>query len=364
MSTDILRVTATETDGAISFSFLDERMSHIDIITVDGEITDPIQSGDIWHVSLVSSTDKSRDESGTATIRLIARERKGATWEKISELEGFWTLPGQLKIMLAWLHAGQDFLLMGPKGTGKTTIARAICDTLGWQAPCKIEVPSVKSVADLFGMNAAENGSTVFQKSRLFIYIERAIAAYEAGIDTHFLVVLDEINRVHAKASEAWHSLFDDSRQISLVTVAGSKLVRLPPNLHIVGTMNVGRQYVGTFPLDEAMKDRLPAIQLPQMPKSVEVKFLRERVPHVPKHHADAIVDVANKLRETAENGQVSFSPSFRGSVATAELCVAGVSLKEAIKAGMMGHYLKQGDDETTGEFGIALSAVNSLVGV
>ena len=95
-------------------------------------------------------------------------------------------------------------------------------------------------------------------------------------IDTQFLVILDEVNRLHAKSNESMHGLFDDTRQVTVLTTEGSKTIKLPPNIHFIATMNMGAEYLGTYGLDEALKDRFGPIRIDHMPLQYEVDMLVE----------------------------------------------------------------------------------------
>jgi Mg-chelatase subunit ChlI len=186
-----------------------------------------------------------------------------------------------------------------------------LAQTLGWQEPCKVDVYTIKRTTDLFGSDAAVEGSTLFRRSSLLDYVERAHVALREGLDTQFLVLLDELNRVHAKSNESMHGLFDDTRQVTVTTTEGSKTIKLPPNIHFIGTMNAGAEYLGTHELDEALKDRFAPVKLTPMPPDYEVRKLVAET-HVLEVQATAIVQVAGALRQAANTGQIGYSPSYR----------------------------------------------------
>ncbi len=304
---DLLRVRARNGTG-ITWEWVDETMVGCSI-QLDQSPVMTINDGDVWHVELVGTTTKSRRKS--ATVRLVSKVQELKAWQHITELPGHWVDPITLQCVLTWLHEGTDIILIGPKGTGKTTLPFVLAQTLGWQEPCKVDVYTIKRTTDLFGSDAAVEGSTLFRRSSLLDYIERAHIAVSEDVDTHFLVILDEINRVHAKSNESMHGLFDDTRQVSVMTTDGSKTIKLPPNIHFIGTMNAGAEYLGTHQLDEALKDRFAPIKLAPMPEDYEVKKLVAET-NILEVQATAIVKVARALREAANAGQIGFSPSYR----------------------------------------------------
>ena len=335
---DLLKIRATNGNGLI-WNFVDRSMAGKYKIHLDQVPTEKINDGDVWHVILV---DKKKADKGSrqeiAIVKLIARVSKLEPWQKIKELPDYYTDPTDLECALIWLNSGTDIILMGPKGTGKTAFPFAISKALKWQDPCKVDVYTIKRTTDLFGTDAASNGSTHFVRSSLLDYIERATISLEKGLDSHFILLLDEINRVHAKVNESLHGLFDDTRQVTIPTAEGSKTIRLPSNFHTIGTMNTGANYLGTHGLDEALKDRFAPLTLKGMPLDYEVNKLVLET-KVGEKEAFHIVQIATLLRESSQSGQLSSSLSYRGCRNTARLVSHGVHMRTAIIKGLLGWY-------------------------
>lgn len=343
---DLLRVRASNGKG-ITWQFVDPQLQVRDV-ELDQPPTATISDGDVWQVELVDERPKSpRSKKKVAIVRLVAKLQSLKPWENIIDLPDFWIDPVDLKNILSWLHEGTDIILIGPKGTGKTTLPFALANRIGWQEPYKVDVYTIKRTTDLFGSDAAQEGSTLFRRSGLYDYIERAHIALEQNLDTQFLVILDEINRVHAKSNESMHGLFDDTRQVTVTTTEGSKTIRLPPNIHFIGTMNMGSNYQGVFGIDEALKDRFAPVKLQPMPFDYEVKKLVEET-HVLETQATAIVKTAHALRGAANAGQIGYSPSYRGCRNVARLLMHGGELRASVIKGFLGWY--DGDLNDEGE--------------
>jgi len=332
---DLLRIRA-ENGAGITWKFVDQTMVGYTIALDQAPIV-TINHGDVWQVELVGTSTKGKRQK-TATVRLVAKVQELKTWERVTELPDHWIDPVDLKCILTWLHSGTDIILIGSKGSGKTSLGFVIARALGWQDPYKVDVYTIKRTTDLFGTDAAHQGSTLFVRSGLLDYIERAQIALREKLDTQFLVILDEINRVHAKVNESLHGLFDDTRQVTVVTTEGSKTVKLPKNLHVLGTMNMGAEYLGTHGLDEALKDRFAPVRIKPMPADYEVKKLVAET-NVLEAQALNVIKVAQALREAATGGQISFSPSYRACRNVARLLNHGMDLKMAIIKGFLGWY-------------------------
>ena len=333
---DLLTVRAHNGDGLI-WKFVDQTMVGYTIL-LDQVPTVPIKDGDVWQVELVGTSLGKTKRQKMATVRLIAKVQELKAWEKIKELPGHWIDPVDLKCILTWLHSGTDIILIGPKGSGKTTLSFVIAQALGWQDPCKVDVYTIKKTTDLFGTDVARDGSSLFMRSGFLDYIERAQISLSNGLDTQFLVLLDEINRVHSKVNESGHGLFDDTRQVTVITAEGSKTIKLPQNLHTIGTMNIGSEYLGTHGLDDALKDRFAPVRIKPMPTDYEIKKLVAET-KVLEAQALAVIKVAQALREAATGGQITFAPSYRACRNVARLLNHGMELKTAIIKGFLGWY-------------------------
>lgn len=335
---DLLRIRAHNGSGrGITWEFVDEGMRACDIV-LDQPPTITIQDGDVWHVELVNSGKKAKGRRRVATVRLVAKVQELKEWQRLAALDNFWIEPADLRSLLSWLHEGTDVILIGPKGTGKTTLPFTLARALGWQEPYKVDVYTIKRTTDLFGSDAATEGSTLFRRSGLLDYIERAHIALAQDLETQFLVILDEINRVHAKSNESMHGLFDDTRQVSITTTEGNKTIKLPPNIHFIGTMNMGSSYLGTHELDEALKDRFAPIKVKPMPRDYEVKKLVTET-NILETQALSVVDIARALREAATGGQIGFSPSYRACRNAARLIRNGMEVRLAVVKGFLGWY-------------------------
>jgi DNA polymerase III delta prime subunit len=333
---DLITIKAKNGDG-ITWEFTDRRKKNTQV-KLDKAPTEKIKEGDVWQVELVEQKKGRVNKPTIATVRLVAKIQEMKPWQKVKQLPDHFMSEGDLQDILIWLNCGRDVILIGPKGTGKTEFAFALARTLNWQEPCKVDVQTMKRTTDLFGTDAASKGSTLFVKSELFNYIERAAIAHKNGLDAQYFVVLDEINRVHAKVNTSLHGLFDDTRQISIPTAEGSKIIKLPPNLHFIGTMNVGSEYMGTHQVDDALKDRFCPKKVKRMPKDYEAKRLAKET-NIDESDALSIVEVATNLRENADAGQLSFAPSYRMCRITGDLVSHGKSLKNAIISGLLGWY-------------------------
>lgn len=345
---DLLLIKAKQNEqGFIFWEFVDEAYSFYKITVVNQPDQYEPKEGDIWQVELIEK--KGRGLKKQAIVRMIVKEQEQRPWQKIVNLNDHWVPENRLRVLLAYLDANQHIMFIGPKGSGKTTLGYKICQALGWQDPYKVDLPTIKRPTDLFGSDSAENGSTSFKLSGLFDYINRAIVAEREGLEQQFLVILDETNRIHPKVKSSIHGMFDHTRQVTIPTSEGSLTVKIPMNVHFIGTINIGAEYLGTFGDDNAWKDRFMPFKIGYMPLDFEVNLLI-KCSNVREAQALAIVEIARSLRDAEKAGQVSFSPSFRGCLGVASLVARDIDLREAVLTGFLDWYQGELEIDARGE--------------
>lgn len=337
---DPVLVRAHVSHDRLSWSFVDEAMVAKVELVEEPNPGETIAEGDVWQVQLVNAARR-RTKAQVAQVRLIARIRTAAPWQEVTTLTGHWTEARTLQALKSLLHGGRNVLLVGEAGVGKTTLCYRLCETLGWQAPCKVDVGSLRHGTELLGSDAAVEGATGsvtrFVRSAFARYVERAVTAHELGLTDRFLVILDELNRAHQKSLQILQGLLDDTRQVTITTTEGSTTLILPPNLHVIGTMNLGDEYQ-VFAIDNALRSRFAPIQVRPMPLDYEVAKLVAEV-GILERQALEIVKVGRELREAKRGGALSYAPTYRECVNTAILVRDGMGLKDAMVLGFLPWY-------------------------
>lgn len=333
---DLLLARAHFEHGVLSWSFVDEELRTHGILIEPPFPAEEIREGDVWHVELVSKQASAKKKS--ALVRLVSRERQLSDWHKIKELPNHYIDEATLEVILSWLHTNTNFVLIGEKGSGKTTLCYRLTEALGWEFPCKVDIGTIKHGNDLFGSESAEAGSTRFRASDFYAYIMRAQAAFDAGLSQQFLVILDEFNRVHEKNMQV-QGLFDNTHQMTITTTSGSTRIIIPQNVHFIGTMNLGVEYgEGVFSVGEPTKDRFSAARISPMPFDYEVAKLA-RQEGILEAHAKRIVEVAGALRDKARAREIKYSPSYRACQSVARLVREGINFHRACVFGFLGWY-------------------------
>ena len=143
---------------------------------------------------------------------------------------------------------------------------------------------TIRDPEEWFGFREAKDGSTVFIRSQFAKIIEAGNA----------VVVLDEFNRLEPWLHNTLFPLLDDDG----ATVVHDERFAIGEGVIVVGTINSGYKYTGTFELDEALMNRFEFIlEVGPMPHAQEVQVLTKRT-GVDAATAEQIVKMSNTLRQ------------------------------------------------------------------
>lgn len=202
-------------------------------------------------------------------------------------------------------------MLVGPTGTGKTTLYRWFAKALGWNfvlCPIARGTEAAHLVGDYLPTGQA-----------LFEWMDGPVTeAIRLSQDNPTLLVFDEINRIGNVAEfSRIYSVLDDSRVLELKErrVKEGIVERLEVgDLMIGATANPSdddrADYMGVQDMDPALSSRFgvqPHIDYPAA--DIELEALCSRVSDVDRSKASRMVSAAKRIRESAD---VRFPISFR----------------------------------------------------
>jgi hypothetical protein len=200
-------------------------------------------------------------------------------------------------------------MMVGASGYGKTTVPKLFAQATGMNF-YRMNCATVRDPEEWFGYREAVDGSTKFFRSEF-------AKAIEAG---NLVVVLDEFNRLEPWLHNTLFPLLDDDGK----TVVHDEEFSIGPNVIVVGTINSGYKYTGTFELDEALLNRFEfIIEVGPMPKNKEVKVLKQRT-GLDSERAKLIVKAASDLR------RLDVVCSTRTTLLVSGMVVAGLTVREA----------------------------------
>lgn len=212
--------------------------------------------------------------------------------------------------------AGLFTLIIGPKGTGKTTLVRDFARSCGARLE-SVNFSLRTRESHLVGAKTMRDGSVGFDEGLLVRSMR------EGG-----MLYLDEINAAEADVLLRLDEALDDRRQLVLKE-SGGETVRAADDWFVIATINP-LTHSGTKELPPQIQSRFPVrISLEYPPEDVELEIVER---HAPGHGEDArrAIRLANSLRQAAAVEELFYSPSIRETIAFAKLLGGGMGAREA----------------------------------
>lgn len=226
--------------------------------------------------------------------------------------------PGMIFSVAMGLANKRHTILIGPTGTGKTTVYQYVAELLGWNF-IRIQIDPKTEGASLIGEYLPAGAGD-------FRWTDGPLTEAVRMSNIHpTIVVFDELSRIGNVAELArTYSLLDDGRLLTLPErrhELGDTEIIHAGDLYIGATMNPaddeGADYIGVRELDPALMSRFsysPLIKYPE--QTIEVDTLLRRAPGLQRQHAERMVDVATAIRNSED---VHYPFSFRELIAWAE---------------------------------------------
>ncbi|HSB83464.1 MAG TPA: MoxR family ATPase [Nitrosarchaeum sp.] len=224
-------------------------------------------------------------------------------------------------------------LIIGPKGTGKTSLVRDFAKNKNMKLE-SINFSLRTRESHLIGTKTLTDGTVSFEEGLL-------IKSMKEGS----LLYLDEINSAEADVLLRLDEALDDRRQIILKESTG-EMVKAKEGWFVIATINP-LTHSGTKELPPQLLSRFPVrIRLEYPSEEIELEIVKR---HISGNHDSEIIQairLANILRQAAAVEELFYSPSLRETIAFGKLLDSGMTSKESAKIVFGNVYTQWGNIE------------------
>ncbi len=227
-------------------------------------------------------------------------------------------------------------LIIGPKGTGKTTLVRKFAKQVNKELS-SVNFSLRTRESHLIGTNTIDNGQINFVNGVLVHSMTQGDLLY-----------LDELNAAEPDVLLRLDEALDDRRQIVLKEFHG-QTIKAEDDWFVIGTINP-LSHVGTKELPPQILSRFPIrIMLDYPPEDTELDIIKKHVQVNTQNEEDNIksaIKLAHNLRKAASLEEIFYSPSLRETIAYSKLVTNNTNAKEAAEFVFANVYHQWGEIE------------------
>ncbi|HZD83377.1 MAG TPA: AAA family ATPase [Nitrososphaeraceae archaeon] len=240
-----------------------------------------------------------------------------------------------LSVLNKAYETGLFVLIIGPKGTGKTTLVRKFASQL------KKELYSVN-----FSLRTREShliGTKILDKGEISFAEGILVKSMREGS----MLYLDELNAAEADVLLRLDEALDDRRQLVLKEAEG-QIINATADWFVIATINP-LSHVGTKELPPQVLSRFPfRLRLDYPPEDTELEIINQHttVDNSKTNDVKRAIKLARSLREAAALEELYYSPSLRETIAFAKLLNTGIAAKQAAEIVYANVYEQWGEVE------------------
>lgn len=265
-----------------------------------------IRAGSPCQVRITAVRKPNRTDRGAIEVEYVRSDG--------FQVEGIYIDPIVSKKLQILLESGQNILMDGPQGCGKTVLARSTAEHLRLEFVffnCGAVIDATDFLATI-QVRSSESGHPVTD----FLETDLLKSLRDAAENPAkcYLVFLDEFNRCPEAARNVLMPALDSTRR--LFNPIDNNFIHITDNVQFIAAVNRGGEFSGTFGIDAAQLDRFAPLQMDYLPPDEEVKLLTKRHPELPQALVTSVVSAANAVR-TSQDLQTSLSVR-----ATEEACI------------------------------------------
>lgn len=252
---------------------------------------------EIETAKLVEVEDPNAPIPGVEHPAKVKVKSRGKGWTQVGEIvttdEAYQTLVDAWTLRQNGVPS--SVLITGPAGTAKTALVRSFAASLGVPF-LKVDGGAIRTADDWAGAFRQDPNTKVW--AHRWSPFAKVLMKGEPTI-----VLIDEINRTESpQALNSLLGLLDWTGQL-LVPDANTTL-NLPPGVLVVATANIGPEFVGTLPIDGAVRQRFPyGVRMGYPAERIEIDLIAD-LTSIDKDVAGRLVRMAAAQRVNREDPQ------------------------------------------------------------
>ncbi|MBU6451033.1 MAG: AAA family ATPase [Cyanobacteria bacterium REEB67] len=296
--------------------------------------------GEVWICRVDHLSSPKAENRGAIFVRPVSRKIE-------YKFDGIYLDPVKAQLIACVLQdPRRNLMLEGDQGVGKSTIARAIAKTLGWEYE-KVSGGLIKKFVNMLGRFAPKGGGETLNFQWADSKIVEVLRKAQANPHKTYLLMIDEFTRIDEDARDALLDIVEGSqRTLRLPT---GEDIPVGSNIVFMGAGNVGDGFTIRRE-DAAAKDRWVIVKILVMPQAEELAHCLRLYPTCPKAQMDSALTVINAVRAARKDPKMRLSKivSTRGAETVAALLNSGFSLEIALETAVVNQYAGTAADAST----------------
>jgi nitric oxide reductase NorQ protein len=214
----------------------------------------------------------------------------------------------------------KPILLKGPSGAGKTKLAQSISHYFSQpmqSVNCSVDLDAESLLG--FKTIISKDGETVIE------FVEGPVV--QAMKKGHILYI-DEINMARPETLPILHSVLDHRRM--LTNPFTGEIIYAHEDFSVISAINEG--YVGTSPMNEALKNRFVSFSVPYLSGKELKKVMTIEYPNASIQLIETILNIGNDLKKQVMNGLLSDEAASIRSLLDAMGLAEHIPVKRAVQ--------------------------------